>query len=60
MRGKASRAVLDRIVAFDEDRFVSPHFRHVEPAVSGVVPDAVSLASPDFVPSDLVYRDHNA
>src|SRR4051794_2091295 len=46
MRGKARPAILGRIVAFDQDRFVGPHLGHVEPTVSGVVPDAVGLAYP--------------
>jgi len=33
-----------RIVAFDQDRFVRLHLRYVEPAVGGVVSDAVDLA----------------
>jgi hypothetical protein len=43
---KARPAILGRIVAFDQDRFVGPHLGHVEPTVSGVVPDAVGLAYP--------------
>src|SRR6266478_8145793 len=44
--GKACRTVFGRIVAFDQDRLVGPHLRHIEPAVSGVVSDAVGLAFP--------------
>jgi len=33
-----------RIVAFDQDRFVRLHLRYVEPAMGGVVSDAVDLA----------------
>ena len=46
MGGKARPAVLGRIVAFDQDRFVGPHLGNVEPTVSRVVPDAVGLAYP--------------
>ena len=38
--------ILGRIVALDQDRLVDPHLGHIEPAVRGVVSDAVGLAGP--------------
>src|ERR1700757_2856394 len=42
--GGEPRPIGGRIVAFDQDRFVGLHLRYVEPAVGGVVSDAVDLA----------------
>src|SRR5437588_665796 len=44
--GSEACLIRSRIVAFDQDRFVRLHLRYVEPAVGGVVSDAVDLAGP--------------